>query len=169
MKALLPALILATAALAMVPGPARAGQSNGLLAVGTSIFDMCATTSGNVALGNYTGASVAGTNASQAVYCTAGTVVNVALDQGQNAQSGSTCAVPLRRMKGPNGSFMAYTIYTNSRANTVWGCTTPNDVGGTGQGILVKANVPVPYVMANAGQDLPAGSYTDTVTMIVTY
>jgi spore coat protein U-like protein len=145
-----------------------AGSSTGSLAVATSIFDICATSTGNVAMGNYTGTQLASAAGNEGIYCTNGTAARVTFDQGANAGTGSTCAAPLRRMKSASGNFMNYNLYTTSRLDIIWGCDATHGVNATGQGILVKA-VTNPTVMISAGQDLPAGSYSDTITMTITY
>ena len=149
-------------------GLVPAGSSTGLLAVGTSIFDICATSTGNVAMGNYTGAQLLSSSGGEGIYCTNGTSARVTFDQGTNAGTGSTCVAPLRRMKSASGNFMNYNLYTNASLGTVWGCDATQGVSATGQGILVKAATN-PTVMVPAGQDLPAGSYSDTITMTVSY
>jgi spore coat protein U-like protein len=92
--------------------------------------------------------------------CTSGTAWNLGLDNGQNA-SGLT-----RRMK-LGASFVTYELYRNSGRSLRWGNTIGADTltgtgSGTGQSVPVYGRVPVQ-------SPVPAGSYSDKVTVTVTY
>ena len=60
-----------------------------------------------------------------------------------------------------------YAIYSDAPLSTNWGNTIGTDtVSGTGSGILQVFTV---YGKIPAGATAPAGAYTDTVTVTVTY
>ena len=60
--------------------------------------------------------------------CTQGTTnVKIALDEGVNAATGSSCDIPQRRLINGTGDFLNYTIHENgyaSQGGSVWGCST---------------------------------------------
>jgi spore coat protein U-like protein len=98
-----------------------------------------------------------------AVQCTNTTPYNVGFDQGVNGSS-----VTARQMKGgPSNELVNYAIYSNAGRTTNWGNTVGTDtVTGTGNGspqtIQVYGRVP--------SQTTPTpGTYTDTITVTVTY
>jgi len=97
------------------------------------------------------------------VTCTSGASYAVSLDQGMGA--GATVA--LRKMtQGANT--VDYTLHTGSYIGTVWGdgSSGTTDLATTGDGSqqthIVYGVVPVQAMM-------PAGTYTDTVTVTVAY
>jgi spore coat protein U-like protein len=94
--------------------------------------------------------------------CTGRTAWNVGLDNGLNA-SGS-----VRRMRrGAGTDHVAYELYTTAARTVRWGNTIGTDtVTGTGTGsaqsLVFHGRIPAP-------QSVPAGSYSDTVTVTITY
>lgn len=109
---------------------------------------------GNVAgflAGNRDATSVIG------VQCVAGTAYKVGLDNGTHGT---------RRMSGPGG-FIGYELYRNSGRTQRWGNTPGTDTvdtsgSGSTQNLTVYGRVPPQSTPA-------AGTYTDTVTVTVTY
>jgi spore coat protein U-like protein len=102
------------------------------------------------------------------VLCTKGTVYTVVLSQGANADSGSTCDAPARRLKSADGNFLNYSLYTNSSYSNFWGCGTSNSVTKT----ALNGTGPFSFIIGvsvAAGQDVPAGSYVDQVTATVSF
>ncbi|MFP2957710.1 spore coat U domain-containing protein [Myxococcus sp. 1LA] len=75
-----------------------------------------------------------------------------------------------RSMAGPNSRRLQYNLYTDATRLLVWG----NGSGGTSfYGPLlpvfgVDVNVPI-YGRIPAGQAVPAGAYSDTLVMTVTF
>ena len=91
------------------------------------------------------------------VTCTNNAPYTIAMDDGQNA-SGST-----NRMS--NGSeFVSYELYQDSTYGTVWDAS--NTVSGTGTGTAQTYTV---YGRVPPQATPSAGTYTDTVTITVTY
>lgn len=97
--------------------------------------------------------------------CTAGTAAVITLDEGANKNTGSTDAVPLRRVASGT-DMLSYAIYTDSTHNTVWGNTSLSGKADIGDGAARKLTV---YGRMAAGQRMPPGTFVDTVIATVTY
>jgi spore coat protein U-like protein len=103
------------------------------------------------------------------VRCSSGTTFNVGLNAG--ATTGAT--VTTRAMLNGTNQ-LAYSLFSNAGRTTNWGSTIGTDtMTGTGAG-FAAGNVQtltvygrVPDTVANQG--VPAGAYTDTVTVTVTW
>jgi spore coat protein U-like protein len=96
------------------------------------------------------------------IACTKGATTTIGLGLGANA-SGST-----RRMTDGSGNYLTYEAYQDSSHSTVWGTS--------GAGLLTPAAAPskaardfTVYGRVAGNQDVPAGSYTDTVTATVNF
>ena len=96
------------------------------------------------------------------VNCTVGIGYTISLGAGGNP-SGS-----VRRMAGPNGNLLSYGLFSNSSRTLPWGDggLMGGRVSGTGTG--ASQMVPV-YGRISAGQNVPAGTYADTVVVTVDY
>lgn len=93
--------------------------------------------------------------------CTNTTPYQIGLDNGQHA-SGST-----RRMRSAAGQFVRYELYRNNARTQRWGSTAGSDtVGQTGSGLPQGTSI---YGRVPAQTSAPAGSYSDTVTVTITY
>ncbi len=100
--------------------------------------------------------------------CTKNTVATIAMGQGVNPTGGSTCTAPVRQMAS-GVDRLGYALYSDAGRTTVWGCTAPtNTVSSTSTGVATPATLNV-YGRVPAAQDVPAGTYTDTVTVSVTF
>jgi spore coat protein U-like protein len=168
----LTALVLAVAALSAV-GTASAATSTGSFQVTASVANSCVVTAANnIAFGAYdpadtNNASALDSAGSVTVRCTRGSNAAIALNQGANAAGGSSCTTPLRQMSDGGTSRLRYDLYSDSARTVAWGCTTTNDVDQT-----FSSLAPVTFDTFGripAGQDVPAGSYADTVTVTVTF
>lgn len=158
-------------------GLAFAFSGSSYAATDTANLDVSATVSANctistaaVAFGTYdpvvTHASTALTSTGTVTTtCTKDAAVAITLGQGANANTGSTDAAPVRRMiSGTN--YLSYQLYTDEARTAVWGNDATVDVPVTGTGTAVNTTV---YGSVLAGQNVPAGSYTDTVVATVTF
>ena len=101
------------------------------------------------------------------VTCTAGTPFTIGLNQG----TAPTATIATRLMRGPvpvTTSTVAYSLYQDAARTILWGNTTETQVnGGTATGLPQNFTV---YGQILGGQGVaPAGAYTDTVTVTVTY
>ncbi|MFT3790640.1 MAG: spore coat U domain-containing protein [Rudaea sp.] len=100
------------------------------------------------------------------IKCSTGTAFNIGLDAGANP--GTSGDITTRRMKGGTGSdYVSYQLYTDSGYGTAWGNNSSNGwVAKTGTGSAVTYTV---YGKASPISTSPAGSYSDTVGVTVTY
>jgi spore coat protein U-like protein len=108
-------------------------------------------------------ANVDATNAIT-VRCTSGTPWAASL----NAGSGTGGTVNLRKMTGPGGATVAYTIYRDSARTEVWGDGTSGTltVSGTGTG---GDQPQTGYGRVNAQATPAPGLYSDTIVVTVTH
>jgi spore coat protein U-like protein len=102
------------------------------------------------------------------VACTNGSAVKVTLGQGLNPDSGatSTDADPARRMKNAGTDYLSYTLYSEGTRTTEWGNTALTGLAHTGTGTTAHLTV---YGTLPGGQNVPVGSYSDTVVATVTF
>lgn len=91
------------------------------------------------------------------VTCTNGSPVTITLDDGQNIG---------RQLKFGTDKYLDYELYSDSARTNVWGNTDSTDVATTGTGLAEALTV---YMRVTAGQNVPAGTYTDVVTAVVTF
>lgn len=160
--------------LALATGSASAATVSGTFDVSATVGGSCVIAAAdNINFGTYDPTNVHATADLDAagriaVRCTAGsTNVRVALDQGLNAASGSTEEVPLRQMASGE-DVISYGIFQDAGRSQVWG-------GGTAQvtmGEFVSSLVPVElttYGRIPGGQNAAIGTYSDTVSVTVTF
>jgi spore coat protein U domain-containing protein, fimbrial subunit CupE1/2/3/6 len=128
--------------------------------VTATIVKNCTVSATNLAFGNYTGALNSSTS-TVSVTCTSTTPYTVGLSAG--LATGAT--VTSRSMQ--NGSaLLHYSLYSNSGHTTNWGNSSGSWVSGTGNGAAQPLTV---YGQIPAAQYVKPGSYTDTITVSVTY
>jgi spore coat protein U-like protein len=96
------------------------------------------------------------------VACTKGSTATIGLGLGSNA-SGS-----VRRMTDGSSNYLTYELYQDSGRSTIWGTA--------GAGLLSPAAAPskaarnfTVYGRVTSNQDVPAGSYNDTVVATVNF
>jgi spore coat protein U-like protein len=114
-----------------------------------------------------------GHNAPVRVTCTKGVFFRTAVDQGQNPDPASTCASPKRRMKSASGDYFYYDLRKGAPGRTdpsrLYGCDTFNNDYGALSPTGLSQTSTGPVVVPLANQDLPAGAYSDTVTVTITW
>lgn len=155
---------------ALSSGFVNAATQTANLNVSATVAANCTITTAAVAFGTY---DPVVTNASTALdatgtvttTCTSGASVTVLLGQGANADTGSTDAAPVRRMLSGT-DYLSYQLYSDSGRTVVWGNDATSDVDVTGTGAAVDTTV---YGSVTAGQNVPSGSYTDTVVATVSF
>ncbi|MGR9085688.1 MAG: Csu type fimbrial protein [Gammaproteobacteria bacterium] len=169
------ALTLAVASILAVglgtfSGASRAGTETANLAVSATISANCTIDTTALDFGGYDpivthkAAPLDGTGTVTTV-CTNGSAVAITLGQGVNADTGSSDPAPLRRLTdGTN--FLSYDLYSDSGRSVVWGNDATVDVERTGTGV---ADVLTVYGQIPQDQNVPAGTYTDTVVATVTF
>jgi len=161
------ALILSAAVLSPAIAPWEADASTTTTAsmgVTASILPSCGVTALPLVFGIYSPTQPGNTTAATtvAVTCTNGTPYNV----GLNAGSGSGATVTTRILTSGSNT-LTYSLYSDSGYSTLWGNTIgTNTVTGTGTGLAQTINV---YGSINALQAVPAGIYTDSITVSLTY
>jgi spore coat protein U-like protein len=159
-------VLLLTAAIGLVSVGAFAGNTSGNLSVTANVSSSCViNTTSAMAFGSYNPAGGTATTGAGTftLQCTNGASPTVLMSQGANPGTGSTDTTPVRQMA--NGSFMlTYQLYSDSARSLVW-----NNVTGVSEpsnGTLQTVNI---YGSIPAGQNVGAGSYTDTVVVNVNY
>jgi len=96
------------------------------------------------------------------VTCTNTTPYNIGLDVG----TGSGATVAVRKLTS-GGATVNYSLYSDTGRATVWGNTVSTDtVAGTGNGSAQSFTV---YGRIPAQTTPAPGTYTDTITVTVTY
>lgn len=188
MKRTLKFSLAAVAAIALMTthsSVSLAGTATNNLAVSATIGANCSITAQTLAAFAYdpvvTNKTTNYTNSSNSVQytCTSGTTpVSITLDQGANACGGatggcpatSTAAAPARQMiNGTNKLY--YNIFSSAANQTTgtpavaWGTSnTPTMVAGTGSQQTFTLYFTIP-----SGQQLPAGTYNDTVGQTINF
>lgn len=164
---------LAFATAVLLAGTASAATTGGSFQVTASVANSCVVTSAtNIAFGAYDPAAANNTTAldglgAVTVRCTRGSNAAIALDQGLSATGTSSCGAPARQMSDGGSNRLRYDIYSDSGRTSAWGCAATNDVDQAFSSLAPVAFTT--YGRIPAGQDVPAGSYTDTVTVTVTF
>jgi len=147
---------------------ATAATETANLGVSASIADGCTISALPVAFGTYDtiGVNVATDRTAEGsvtVLCTAGASASVSLGQGVNAV-GDVPVTPVRRMAS-GANRLGYSLYSDVALTSVWGATTSAVTAladGASHAMTVYGKIP-------AGQNLPAGSYADTVVATITF
>lgn len=149
----------------------HAGTATSNLSVTATVSANCTISTAPVAFGAYDPVSANATTALNGsgtitVTCTSGSTGTITLGQGSNPAGGSTDAAPARQMKDAGTDVLAYALYQDSGRTTVWGNTAGTGVADVGTGAVQNVTV---YGAVAAGQNVPAGSYSDTVLATVTF
>jgi spore coat protein U-like protein len=164
--------ITAAAGLALgASSGSQAGSANSNLLVSATVSANCAITTAPVAFGAYDPVTANATTAltttgTVTVTCTQGSTGTITLSQGANPGGGSTDIAPARQLKDAGTDVLAYSLSQDSGHTTVWGNTAGTGVASLGTGTTTALTV---YGSVAAGQNVPAGSYTDTVVALVTF
>jgi spore coat protein U-like protein len=161
-----------TCLLAGTPIAVQAGTSTATLSVSIVITASCTINPATLVFASTAGTSLIATavngSSTVSVTCTNGSPYSIAMDNGANA-SGSQ-----RRMIS-GGNFLNYNLYVDAAHTLPWStaidsttCTTSGDCFlGTGNGSAQSINI---YgVVPTTATAPPPGTYTDTVTMTITF
>jgi spore coat protein U-like protein len=143
--------------------PAYAATASNTLDVSATVTSNCAVTTTALAFGNInvtTGADF-DTTGGISVTCTNGTAWTAEADAGGG--TGATTAV--RKMTS-GSDLLNYALYSDSGRTTIWGTGASEDIASTGTGVAQAMTI---YGRVPSGQTAPAGAYTDTVNVTVTY
>lgn len=133
--------------------------------VSATVVKACVVSATNLAFGDYdpTATIPSDATSSVTVTCTPGTSFSVGLNAGTT--SGST--VTNRRMAS-GGNRLSYVLYSDAARTTNWGNTPGSDTPAAVTAISSPTVLTV-YGRVPALQAVAAGSYTDTVTITVSY
>lgn len=135
------------------------------MGVSATVLNACLVTATNMAFGSYNPTSATPTDATSTinVTCTPGTSFNV----GLNAGSTGGATVSTRQML--NGATpLSYELYSNAGRSTNWGNTPGTDTVAQTASTILPISFTV-YGRIPQQQSVGAGSYTDTVTVTVSY
>ena len=146
--------------------PAAAGSQNANLGVSATVNAKCTISTTALAFGSIdtlSAAAVTGTGG-VAIACTNGSTWTATADVGAGA--GATFAS--RRMTS-GANTLAYSLYTDAGHTTVWGNGTSSTGTFTGTGSGSTQNITVYGQIPGSQTGVPAGSYSDTVSVTVTY
>ena len=149
-------------------GPtASAATATANLGVSATVTNNCTISTAAVAFGSYdpvvahASANLDGSG-TVTVACTKGAVATVGLGLGSNASAS------VRRLKDAGTNYITYELYQDSGRSTVW--------GNAGAGLLSPGAAPskvarnfTVYGRVPANQDVPAGTYNDTVVATVNF
>jgi len=160
---------LALAALAapsmLFAAPVLAATASDTMGVSTTVQSACVVDANDLAFGSYNPTSATPTDATASinVTCTSGTSFTV----GLNAGVGTGATVSARKMTS-GANHLGYTLYRDASRTQNWGETAGVD---TPSAIVASssASVLTVYGRISAQQNVPAASYSDTVTVTVTY
>lgn len=160
------AVMLGGLSLAMA-APALAQTDTDTFTVSANVSKNCSITTTPVAFGVYdpvVGHATTPLDGTGAVIvtCTKGAGTRIDLNNGANATGGN------RRMSAGGGNFLTYQLYQDTGRTTAWG--SGGSAGQTIGGAPSKAaRTFTVFGRVPAGQDVPAGSYTDTVVATINF
>jgi spore coat protein U-like protein len=154
------ARILAATLLAAPAFVSAATPVSSTFQVRAEVKSACTVSATDIVVASYDPNAIAPTNqtGTVSVTCTKGTGYSTVL----SAPSGF-------KMTGPGGAVLAYQIFQGSgTGGTVWAnATTSNPYAGSAPTKAAVAYLATASI--DAGQDVPAGFYADTVTVTVNY
>ena len=157
--------ILAAATLLTVGSSAQAETQTTSFNVTASVVSACAVSAANLAFGNYDPLAVTNTDGTTTVTVTCSLLApyNLGISAG-----GYGTGVSARKMQiGAGTDTLNYTLFRDALRTLNWGVTVGTDtLSGVGTGLAVPTTV---YGRIPSAQNAPIGSYSDTVTVTVTY
>jgi spore coat protein U-like protein len=157
------------AAGAMTAGVANAATTTTTFAVTATVQSTCSATATALPFGNYTpGAGALANSSTISVKCTKNTPYTVALNAGTT--TGGTLG---QRLMASGANTLQYNLYTSAALTTVFGdgTGTTGTGAGTGAGVATANNLTVFGQLPDSATNQAAvpGSYSDTITVTVTY
>lgn len=145
-------------------GGAHAATDTDTMTVTATVISSCSVTADDLALGDYdpVDASPLAAATTIDVICTNGTDFSIGLDEG----AGAGASVATRKMTS-GADTLNYSLYRDASHTDLWGETEGVDtVDDTGTGAVQTFDV---YGLIPAAQSAPAGAYSDTINVTVTY
>ncbi|MGD9765286.1 MAG: spore coat U domain-containing protein [Candidatus Binatia bacterium] len=161
---------LAAGALSLVASVASADSQSANLGVSASVSNNCTISTVAVAFGPYDPIVTNKTTplddstGTVTITCTQGTTATIALDEGANNASATGTT---RALTDGSSNYLNYELYQDSSHTTVWNDTTnllepPAAPSSAARNFTVYGRIP-------AGQDVPEGTYNDTVVATVNF
>jgi spore coat protein U-like protein len=154
-------------AAAAFSAPASAATATANLGVSATVTNNCTISTAALAFGSYdpvvahASTNLDGTG-TVIVACTKGASSTIGLGLGSNA-SGST-----RRMTDGSSNYLTYELYSDAGRTTLWG-NSGGDLYNPGAAPSKTARNFTVYGRVTSNQDVPAGSYNDTVVATVNF
>ena len=145
---------------------ASAGTATGTLSVTASVAAVCIIGNATLAFGTYnpTAATAQPATTTVTMTCSLGTPYNI----GMSAGAGSGATTTLRVMTATGGT-LPYKLFRDAAYTNNWGNTVGSDtLSGTSSATTLANTINI-YGQIPAGEAAVIGSYTDSVTMTVTY
>ena len=146
---------------------ANAATATANFAVGAAVPAKCTITTAGITFGDYdpvvanASANLDGSG-TVSIACTKGSTASIGLNLGANA-SGST-----RQMTDGSTGYLTYELFSDASRSTVWG----NAAGSWVTPVAAPSKAARAFTVYGriaANQDVPAGSYTDTVVATVNF
>lgn len=144
-----------------------------LLPVTAHAIADCSVSATGVAFGNYSFTNPTATDATGNVQvsCSLGGLISLLVSYDILLSTGGSASYAPRKMTSGTNE-LQYNLYTNAGRSIVWGNGT-SDTSIVSDGYLLGLGTTVRnysvYGRLPAGQNTPAGAYTDTITVTVNY
>ena len=149
-------------AVAIQVNPNQGPRQSSSVSVVATIVAACTVSATNLNFGTYTGA-VTNLTSTVTASCTNSTAYNI----GFNAGTSVGATVTTRKMTGPGGLTLAYSLFRNSTHTLNWSNTIgTSTLAGTGNG---SAQVLTVYGRIPAGTVPNPGAFSDTIIATLTY
>jgi spore coat protein U-like protein len=137
------------------------------LTVTATVAPNCTINTTPLAFGTYdpvtaNSASVLNGTGTVIVTCTNGTGATITMGEGLNPKFPGNTALPQRQMAN-GANRLSYALFSDAARSNVWSTT---GVSHTGNGLPATLTV---YGTVDAGQNVPAGPYSDTVVATITF
>lgn len=147
------------------PVPVFAQTAQTTMNVSATVVEACIITATNLAFGNYDPTALGTTDATSSinVICTPGTSFTVGLNAGTT--SGATVT---SRQMASGSDRLGYGLYQDTARSVNWGNTPGTDTPAAATAGLTPSVLTV-YGRVPAQQSAAVGSYSDTVTITVSY
>jgi spore coat protein U-like protein len=157
------------AASVMAAGAAQSATTTTTFAVTATVQSTCSATAATLPFGAYTpGAGALTANSMISVKCTKNTPYTVALNAGSTTGGAFT-----QRLMASGANTLQYNLYTAATFGTVFGDGTGGTAtnAGTGAGVATANTVTVYGQLLDSATNQAAvpGSYSDTITVTVSY
>lgn len=163
-KIILSFLVLSAATAA---GTAQAVTASTTFPVTALVLTSCAVSATPLAFASYDPAASSTIDAANSllVTCTTGVAYTVGLSVGVG--TGATVATRKMTNVASAGNLLTYSLYSDAGRSSLWGNTVGTDT--LAATATATPNTIAVYGRVFAGQNVPAGAYSDTVTVTVNY